>query len=187
MANFNAVNMIISLVKEVITFDYGWIVEGKVRKMDNSFDTTYRSQSAAQFWAAKGGVCHDYACGILYRLTQIGFKAVENLSGDNECTVVYTHYLLQKGDRSRDNYHAIPIFSFQGKIYALEASWKDERMLGLHEFTNFEELVKFFEIASRTVLAEYAQYGYSMGSAFTGWTIMPHFEGGLTKAELVAH
>ena len=185
MANIIAIIIKISnLVHEVTNFEYGVPTPNGVIKMD---DATYRSLSAAQFWAAKCGVCHDYAAGILYRLVQWGFKAVSQIKGDNECTVVYTHYLLTKEDRSRDNYHAIPIFTFQGKIYALEASWKDERMLGLHEFSSFEELVKFFETASRSVLAEYAHCGYGMGSAFTAWTTMPHFEGGLTKAELVAH
>lgn len=118
---------IVTLSKELNSYDYGYIVNGKLADSSDDFFNDYRSLSISEFEKYKVGVCWDY---VHYEANW--FKSHR---------YKYETFYIQVQDEDGDcPSHTYLVFYLPGsnKPYYFEVSWKKYR--GIEQFSSISKL-----------------------------------------------
>ena len=121
-------NQITSFNKELNTWDYGFLHNGK---KSLNFDY-YKTISPQDFEKHKIGVCWDYVEYEARKLKSYGMKCVTTpLTNDKEFSLYYIVHTTEDGI---DPTHTWIGFRLNKNIYSFESSWG--KYQGIHKFAN---------------------------------------------------
>lgn len=177
MINNETIKTIETMANEMANWDYGMVLCGVAQRLDRKL---FRTQTPEQFEESKCGSCIDYSNYAIYKLVQMGFILVKGEPQEGQCALMIQKAVL--AHNGRPCIHCIPVFNVEGRVYAIEGSWKDPSVLGLNRFISIENLQKFYVETSREVAQKHGSDMLNNHFVY----IYPSFKGDLSRDEFLA-